>query len=196
MDLKTNNLNTEKINEEKKEILSPTAIDATTITVIDSEFKDKEKDDDYTPPCIHPAVTNLITMDKFKVEFNAPSFIRSDDIVGVTKPAYNIRKHRYSSRKVLLAFRMIKETVYFGKPTRYTNFISDEELFEKIEEFNEKKYSYMDVIELDSGGNEKIRTRYTAPRIIKVDFSPCDKTYEGLPKYYTAEVRFNDMIQD
>ena len=149
----------------------------------------------YTPPCIHPAVHNYIKLNQFDVRFDEPCFIQPDNVLSVTKPLYNVRKEKYVSNKVMLAFEVIHAVHYFGKPSRYDNFYTDDDVIKMVHDFNDAKHSYMEVFEYDQNGAAKIKTTYTAPRIYRLDFATFDKKDEN-KKYYIAEVHFNNMTQE
>ena len=155
-----------------------------------------EEGDNYTPPCIGPARYNTIDLDSFQVTFDTPCFIEQSRVISITKPIYNIRKEKYVSNKVMLAFSVYHAVHFFGKPNRYDNFFTDEEIVTLINQFNEEKHKYMKVVELDANGEGKIKTIYTAPRIYRIEFPPFDVTKTDTPKYFIAEVHFNHITQE
>lgn len=162
---------------------------------LDSQVSGKIEDGEpYTPPCIHPAIHNYIKLNQFEVRFDEPSNIMNN-VLSVTKPLYNIRKGKYVSHKVLVAFEVIHAQHYFGKPSRYDNFYTDEDVINMINEFNEAKHSYMEVYEFDQNGVEKIKTTYTAPRVYRLDFSTFDMK-DTDNKFYIAEVHYTNMTQE
>lgn len=150
----------------------------------------------YTPPCIHPAVHNYINLNQFSVSFDVPCFIQTKDILSVSKPLYNIRKGKYASHKVMLAFNVIHAEHFYGKPSRYDNFYTDEEIISLVEEFNEAKHSFMEVCEYDQNGVAKIKTTYTSPRIYRIEFPEFNVNSEEIKKYYIAEVHFSNLTQE
>lgn len=165
----------------------------------DNDLKDKlvkiGNETETTPPCIHPAIHNYINLNQFDVRFDKPCFIQPENVLSVTKPLYNIRKEKIVSNKVMVAFEVIRAVHFFGRPSRYDNFFTDDEIIKMVEEFNEAKHSYMEVYEYDQNGEAKIKTTYTAPRIYRLDFSTFDKREDG-KKYYIAEMHFNNMTQE
>jgi len=183
-------------------------IDKSKLTKIDTNLVVSKKDvdlkeelvkidneTDTTPPCIHPAVHNYINLNQFDVRFDKPCFIQPENVLSVTKPLYNIRKGKIVSNKIMVAFEVIHAVHFFGKPSRYDNFFTDDEIINMVEEFNEAKHSYMEVYEYDQNGEAKIKTTYTAPRIYRLDFPTFDKRENG-KKYYIAEMHFNNMTQE
>lgn len=144
-------------------------------------------------PCIGPAVENYIRLNHFDVRFDGESFIQR--VRSITKPTYNVRKGKYVSHKVLVGFEVVHAVHYFGRPSRYDNFYTDEQIIDMINEFNDAKHAYMEVIERDDNGEEKYKTIYTAPRIYRVDFPTYDINDDTV-KYYIAEIHFTSVSQE
>ena len=149
-----------------------------------------------THPCIGPARYNTIDLDKFEVSFDTPSFIDSRRVISISKPTYNIRKEKYISNKVMLAVTPYHAVHFFGKPSRYDNFFTDDEIVSLVKQFNEEKHKYMEVVELDSNGDSRIKTTYTAPRIYRIEFPSFDIAESGIPKYFIAEIHFNQVSHE
>ena len=162
---------------------------------LDSQVLGKVEDGEpYTPPCIHPAIHNYIKLNQFEVSFDEHSDIMNR-VLSVTKPVYNVRKGKYVSHKILVAFEVVHEQHFFGKPSRYDNFYSDDEIIEMVNNFNEQKHAYMEVYEFDQNGVAKFKTTYTAPRIYRLDFAAFDMKKTD-NKFYIAEVHYTKMTQE
>ena len=162
---------------------------------LDSHVLGKVEDGEpYTPPCIHPAIHNYIKLNQFEVRFDEHTNFMTRAL-SITKPVYNVRKGKYVSHKILVAFEVVHEQHLFGVPSSYDNFYSDGEIIEMVNNFNERKHAYMEVYEFDQNGVAKFKTTYTAPRIYRLDFATFDMKKTD-NKFYIAEVHYTNMTQE
>lgn len=187
---------TNKIDGLKVEIKDKVELDTTLV----NKVKDLEVAEDNTHPCLRPPIEDYITLDHFDISFEKGLDMEGQLVYmtcdGISKPPYNIRKEKYSAKKVFMYCGLYKDFVYFGKPTRKTNWATDADIIWFINKFNESRQEWMDVAEyaLDDE-TPKLVTRYYAPRITKIEFPGFDKSLKGVKKYFIAEVHFNSLEQ-
>lgn len=171
----------------------------TVDTVLNDKVKDLDVEDD-TKPCLRPPIEDYITLDHFKVTFEKGLDMEGEFVYllcdGISKPPYNIRKEKYSAKKIFMRCGLYKDFVYFGKPTRKTNWASDNDIINFVKKVNESRQEWVEVAEyaLDEE-TPKLVTRYYAPRITKIEFPEFDASLEGMKKYFIAEVHFNSLEQ-
>lgn len=187
-----NKIDTSKLNQIEKNLT--TKKEENSKPWLDEKHLELVEVEPETPPCIHPAIHNYIKLNQFEVHFDKPSSVMNR-VISLSKPVYNIRKNKFVSNKLLVAFEVIHETHYFGKPSRYNNFYTDEDVIHMVNEFNETKHSYMEVYEFDQNGEPKIKTTYTSPRVYRLDFAKFDMNNTE-NKYFIAEVHFTNMNQE
>lgn len=178
-------ITTEKVQKENSDFLKDK---------IDTNLEITEE----TPhhPCIGPAKEDYICLNTFSACFEkAECFIRPDQIFTVTKPDYDISSNSKTELKFKISFTMIDAKHYFGKPSEYTNFKSDQEIIDLIKEFNQDPPEWFELTEYgDNSNSVRITTRFWEPRITRIEFPEFNTMTEGIIKYYTATISCSKMI--
>lgn len=138
-------------------------------------------------PGMGPAKEDYIMLNTFQVQFPKNGcFIKDNQVFAIKKPDYDvINSHEDSELKI--TFTMVDAKHFFGKPSEYTNFKSDQEIYDLIEQFNQNPPEWLDLIEYgDNSELLRLTTRYYGLSITRVEFPEYSTLTTGLMKYYTV----------
>lgn len=159
---------------------------------IKAEIKPEENEENNTHPGLGPAKEDYICLNTFSVQFQQKntSFIASKNIFAVAKPDYDIINSR-EDNEIKITFALIDAKHYFGKPSEYTNFKTDQEVYDLIQQFNQDPPEWMEFVEYgDDSELPRITTRYYGLSITRIQF-PEYNVQDNSMKYYTATVCFD-----
>jgi len=135
------------------------------IDKVKEKFESFTKEIDNKPPYIGPARYEIINENNFSVYFSDENFIMPKYVTAVEIDSY--------LNKIKLTAEITKEFHYFGKPSKYSNVYTFEEIEKAIKHFNET-VKCMEIAEYVEVYNEeteemelvpKVVTRYNEPRI-------------------------------
>ena len=132
---------------------------------VKEKFESFTKETEMVHPCIGPANYEIINENNFSVYFSDDNFIIPKYVTAVEIDSY--------LNKIKLTAEITKEFHYFGKPSKYSNVYTFEEIEKAIQHFNET-VKCMEIAEYVEVYNEeteemelipKVVTRYNEPRI-------------------------------
>ena len=135
------------------------------IDKVKEKFESFTKEAEKGHPCIGPAHYEIINENNFGVYFSDENFIMPKYVTAVEIDSY--------LNKIKLTAEITKEFHYFGKPSKYSNVYTFEEIEKAIQHFNEtvKCMEIAEYVEVYNDETEemelipKVVTRYNEPRI-------------------------------
>lgn len=185
-DVKNNiDLSSKAIAETSK--IQKDQIDLSTIDTIN--IADKP-----TSPIFNGPVYDIIRSNAFKVIFSEEFMTPYINIIGVSKPKFDLTTNEYMNDPIKLCVSYINKKMYFGKPTVITNVALDSDIIKMAYEFNDKRPEFMEVIESNESDVERIITKYSCPLITDIEFSPNDK-YDEEEKYVIFTIEYSNIEQ-
>ena len=99
------------------------------------------------------------------------------------------------SNTIYVTAELVKKNVYFGKPTTYTNILTNQQVIDYVNKFNELKPEYIKVFEYDNHNEEPaIVSTYFNPHIDLVDL--CAITVKDDEKEHNKTLRFRMTFEN
>lgn len=152
-----------------------------------AEVKTDSEEEPTVHPELGPAKEDYIMLNTFQIQFpKGDWFIKEGQIFAVKKADRDII-NSYEDNELKISFTMVDAKHYFGKPSEYTNFKSDQDIYDLIEQFNQNPPEWMDFVEYgDDSELCRLTTRYWGLSITRVEFPEFNTLTTELMKYYTV----------
>lgn len=149
-------------------------------------------EDDNTHPGLGPAKEDYILLNTFEVQFaKEDCFIRPEQVFAVARPDYDVI-NSHEDKEIEITFTSVDAKHYFGKPSEYTNFKTDQDIYDLVDQFNQNPPEWFDFIEIgDDSGSPRLTTRFWGLNITKIKFPEFNTMTEGVMKYYTVTMCYN-----
>lgn len=149
-------------------------------------------EDDNTHPGLGPAKEDYILLNTFEVQFaKGDCFIRPEQVFAVARPDYDVI-NSHEDKEIEITFTSVDAKHYFGKPSEYTNFKTDQDIYDLVDQFNQNPPEWFDFIEIgDDSGSPRLTTRFWGLNITKIKFPEFNTMTEGVMKYYTVTMCYN-----
>ena len=160
--------------------------------LVNNEIKPKEEEEPTVHPGMGPAKEDYICLNTFSVQFQQKetSFIDGSKVFAVGRPDYDIINSR-EDNEIKITFALVDAKHYFGKPSEYTNFKTDQEVYDLIQQFNQDPPEWMEFVEYgDESELPRLTTRYYGLNISRIQF-PEYNVQDNSMKYYTATLSFD-----
>ena len=155
--------------------------------LVNAEIKPDHEEEPTVHPGSGPAKEDYICLNTFAVQFQQKetSFINSRNIFAIARPDYDVINSR-EDNEIKITFALIDEKHNIGKPSEYTNFKTDQEVYDLIQQFNQDPPEWIEFIEYgDESGLPRITTRYYGLNITRIEFPEYNVQNDSM-KYYTA----------
>ena len=113
--------------------------------------------------------------------------------------AFRTDTQSLQSNTIHVSAELVKKNVYFGKPTVYTNILTNQQVIDYVNQFNALRPEYIKVLEYDNHNEDPtIETTYYNPRINTVSLCDInvqeDETEHNKTIYFTISFDTMDNI--
>lgn len=151
-----------------------------------------ETEEDNVHPHIGSVKEDYILLNTFTVQFEKEDcFIQGDKVFAIKKADYNLITGDKEKQELKITFAVVDAKYYIGKPTEYTNFKTDQEIYDLITQFNQEPPKWMELTEYgDETELPRLTTRFWGLKITKVEF-PEYNVQDDSMKYYIATLSYD-----
>ena len=157
---------------------------------VKTEIKPEEENNTHSG--LGPVKEDYILLNTFMVRFEKEDcFIQGDKVFAVKKADYNLTVSNKEKQELKITFAVVDAKYYIGKPTEYTNFKTDQEIYDLITQFNQEPPKWMELTEYgDETELPRLTTRFWGLKITKVEF-PEYNVQDDSMKYYIATLSYD-----
>lgn len=192
------NNNPTKIEETMKEL---NKIETNQVTKLENKITNAELNETKLTEINHingPRY-NYLVENKLDLEI---ATVADDDFNSYTMKPHELRlttfnavDQRLLSNTIHVTAELVKKNVYFGKPTTYTNILTNQQVIDYVNKFNELKPEYIKVYEYDNHNDEPaIVSTYFNPHIDLVDL--CTITVKDDEKEHNKTLCFRMSFEN
>jgi hypothetical protein len=159
---------------------------------VKAEIKSEENEESNTHPGLGPAKEDYILLNTFTVQFERKdSFIQGDKVFAVKKADYDLTAINKEKQELKITFAVVDAKHYIGRPTEYTNFKTDQEIYDLITQFNQEPPKWMELTEYgDETELPRLTTRFWGLKITKIEFPEYNVQDDSI-KYYIATLSYD-----
>jgi hypothetical protein len=136
---------------------------------------------------------DYILLNTFTVQFDEPDncFIKGDNVFVIKKADYDVINSQ-EDYEIKVTFAVVDVKHYFGKPNEYTNFKTDQDIYNLVSDFNQNPPEWMELIEYsDDSEFPRLTTRYLGLNITRIEF-PEYNVQDDSMKYYTVTICYRE----